>query len=84
MSMTKKELYKTINEASDYMDKLSHDIDEAIWGGIQRNPELFDSMCKSEQIMLIGLNEYIAVLQSRLNTYQHLIAADYERRTGEN
>ena len=71
--MTKEEFEKVIINSTELVNKLSDDLDKVIWGEIQKNTDLFDSMCKSEKITVVQLYDTVSILKSKLNLYSRLI-----------
>lgn len=74
--MTREELYKIIIDASDYTNKLSDDLEKVIWGRTPENAELFDSMCKSEQVQIIDFYNYTTTFKNKLRWYKSMIIGE--------
>ena len=77
MTKEKDEFYNKILEATEYMDKLFILLDDTVYGNNIKNPDMYDSMCKTERIMISNFRYATFQLYSVLKKYNQLI--DYNK-----
>lgn len=67
--MTRQELNKNVSSFQDQLECLRKTLQLVIWGNINEKPELFDSLSKGEQILLINMLDEASTLERTIFAY---------------